>query len=143
MRKIHTKHDPCPHGVERTRASADGLTSKCGECRKHRDRNRPNAKERYSQFKAAEAKRREDPAYREKKWSINKLWRERNKLKRKAHMLMCTEIRAKRIIRGDCEICGEPDADAHHDDYTKPLDVRWLCKKHHAEHHKNIREKLR
>jgi hypothetical protein len=32
-------------------------------------------------------------------------------------------------------VCGEPEAQAHHDDYAKPLDVRWLCNKHHREHH--------
>jgi hypothetical protein len=33
-----------------------------------------------------------------------------------------------------CEKCGKK-AQAHHDDYSKPLDVRWLCPVHHAEHH--------
>lgn len=36
-----------------------------------------------------------------------------------------------------CEVCGLEDAQAHHDDYTKPLNIRWLCSWHHAEHHKN------
>lgn len=38
-----------------------------------------------------------------------------------------------------CEVCGLDDASvqAHHDDYSKPLEVRWLCSWHHAQHHKN------
>ena len=37
-----------------------------------------------------------------------------------------------------CEICGEPRADRHHDDYDKPLDIRWLCRPHHIQHHADI-----
>ena len=44
------------------------------------------------------------------------------------------------IVRGDltrlpCEVCGKPKTHAHHDDYAKPLDVRWLCPAHHGLHH--------
>jgi len=42
------------------------------------------------------------------------------------------------LVRQACEKCSATEnVDAHHDDYMKPLDVRWLCRKHHAEHHKN------
>jgi hypothetical protein len=36
------------------------------------------------------------------------------------------------------EICRdlEPDEEAHHNDYSKPLDITWLCRVHHGrEHH--------
>lgn len=39
------------------------------------------------------------------------------------------------LIEQPCEICGATPADAHHDDYNKPLEIRWLCRKCHAEWH--------
>ncbi len=33
--------------------------------------------------------------------------------------------------------CGEKIVEAHHENYSKPLDVIWLCPKHHAELEKN------
>lgn len=38
------------------------------------------------------------------------------------------------IQRQPCEVCAAR-AEMHHDDYTKPLAVRWLCRAHHLEWH--------
>ncbi len=40
------------------------------------------------------------------------------------------------LVQQPCEICGKPETVAHHDDYSKPLDVRWLCRAHHQEWHR-------
>ena len=49
------------------------------------------------------------------------------------------------LLKPDCcEVCGangvmadgRNEVQAHHDDYNKPLEVRWLCQKHHHEWHK-------
>ena len=35
-----------------------------------------------------------------------------------------------------CEECKQhKKLDAHHDDYSKPLEVRWLCRRCHTDHH--------
>jgi len=34
-----------------------------------------------------------------------------------------------------CEKCKEEKIEAHHTDYSKPLEVLWLCKKHHRQEH--------
>lgn len=61
---------------------------------------------------------------------------ERNPEKRRAHIMTGNAIRSGRLKRQPCEVCGDTRVHAHHDDYAKPLDVRWLCPRHHAEHHK-------
>lgn len=40
-----------------------------------------------------------------------------------------------RITRQPCEVCGAKKTNAHHDDYDKPREVRWLCTTHHREWH--------
>lgn len=40
-------------------------------------------------------------------------------------------LRRGKIKRCPCEVCGSTDAQMHHDDYSKPLEVRWLCRKCH------------
>jgi ribosomal protein S27AE len=45
-------------------------------------------------------------------------------------------IRDGIISKGNCDVCGSKDVDAHHTDYRFPLDVRWLCRQHHYGLHK-------
>lgn len=41
------------------------------------------------------------------------------------------------LVRGECECCGSTPTHGHHDDYTKPFAVRWLCTGCHGEWHKH------
>jgi len=52
-----------------------------------------------------------------------------------AHALMTKAIRDGLLVRGPCEVCGESSVEGHHDDYSRALVVRWLCKPHHLEAH--------
>lgn len=40
------------------------------------------------------------------------------------------------ITPGPCAVCGSLKTDGHHFDYLKPLEVVWLCRKHHAAVHR-------
>ena len=62
-------------------------------------------------------------------------WRKRNKLKTRAHKKLWTAIRSGVVIRQRCEVCNVKKVHAHHSDYSKPLDVKWLCPKHHMALH--------
>jgi hypothetical protein len=65
-----------------------------------------------------------------------KLWRQRNKEKLAAHNAVARALKSGKISATSCHICGSLNVEAHHDDYSKPLDVRWLCAFHHNEQHK-------
>ena len=60
-----------------------------------------------------------------------------NRCQDKVYRLVRTAIEVERIKRGKCEICSkEEDILAHHDDYSKPYNVKWFCRYHHAQIHK-------
>jgi len=49
-----------------------------------------------------------------------------------------TYLRRGLIQRGPCEVKGCTEhAQMHHDDYSKPLEVRWFCRRHHEYHHQD------
>jgi predicted Fe-S protein YdhL (DUF1289 family) len=66
---------------------------------------------------------------------IRKAWIERNPDARRAQVAVGHALRAGTLERGPCEVCGATRVHGHHDDYSRPLDVRWLCPRHHSEHH--------
>lgn len=59
--------------------------------------------------------------------------------KHAARLTVNNAVRYGRLIKKPCEVCFSPDSEAHHEDYSKPLDVIWYCPKHHAERHVEIR----
>lgn len=67
-------------------------------------------------------------------------WRRANPHKYDAHLAVEAALRRGELVKGPCEVCGVGESDGvridgHHDDYSKPLEVRWLCRRHHTRLH--------
>jgi len=76
---------------------------------------------------------------REKIKHSNRKYRINNKIKIKAHKKVARALIIGELIKLPCHICDDPDSHAHHEDYSKPLEVFWLCVLHHAERHIELR----
>ena len=76
----------------------------------------------------------------ERSREIKRKWAERNPEKIRARNRVNNAIRDGKIVRLACEVCGVETSQAHHDDYSRPLDVRWLCSAHHGERHRQYKE---
>ena len=62
-------------------------------------------------------------------------YRDKNPLKIWARQQVYNALRRGEIKKEPCSKCGADKAHAHHGDYTKPLDIEWLCAKCHTVHH--------
>lgn len=85
--------------------------------------------------RAADRKRSATPKRRADVHRIVLDWRARHPEAVRAHNAVARAIRKGTLVRGPCEECPPGRTGrvhAHHDDYSKPLDVRWLCPRHHA-----------
>lgn len=68
-------------------------------------------------------------------------YRENNPKKVKAHNAATIALRKGELIKQDCEDCfSDTNIDMHHEDYDKPLDVVWLCRKCHTRRHRDLKE---
>lgn len=110
---------------------ADGHLNKCKDC-----------------VKAAVKARRQDPATRGHVLAYDrargnrqdrdymKRYREAFLNKYRAHTMVSKAVRDGRLAQEPCSVCGASEyVHAHHDDYAKPLNVRWLCAAHHRQWH--------
>jgi hypothetical protein len=57
------------------------------------------------------------------------------KIKSRARAFVNVYIKRNLVVRQPCEKCGDIKTEGHHNDYNKPLDVVWLCRRHHLELH--------
>lgn len=53
-------------------------------------------------------------------------------VKRECYRIYNRARKRGELIRQPCMVCSDPKADGHHEDHTKPLEVQWLCRKHHT-----------
>lgn len=65
----------------------------------------------------------------------NKRWRAKNQEKVQAHRLLNYAVARGEIVRLPCAVCGAEKTQGHHADYSKPLNVEWLCAQHHRDRH--------
>lgn len=49
-------------------------------------------------------------------------------------------LRRGKIVRTPCVECGAEPAEMHHPDYSKPLEIMWLCRPCHMELHRRLDE---
>jgi len=73
----------------------------------------------------------------------NAIWKSNNAEKRQCHTAVSNAIMLGHLVRKSCEVCGTPDAQAHHEDYSKPFEIKWLCPHHHMLLHRERERRIR
>lgn len=115
----------------------DGHLNKCKECTK--DDVSQNRRENIGYYREYDQKRSKTDGRKKYLSRGSKIWSQLNPKKRWCSTVVNNALRDGRIEKKDhCECCKKTNVriHGHHDDYDKPLDVRWLCVICHSEWHK-------
>lgn len=116
----------------------DGHLGKCKACAKSY-----SIQHRLSNLAKCRAYDIERFALPHRKISVAKVttrWRQQDSRIMKCHNAVTRAIRAGKLSKQNCCICGAIKAYAHHESYDKPLEVIWYCQVHHKERHKKMTE---
>ena len=116
----------------RHKGMSDGYLNKCKTCTKSDSAKHRGANlEKIRAYDRARGSRQPVTYLRE--------YREANPEKFAAHSAVKNAVAGGRLIKPDqCSQCDSTfHIEAHHDDYSKPLEVRWLCAVCHKQHHAN------
>lgn len=115
---------------------ADGHLNKCKDCTKADVHARHHGAVR-EKILAYEKKRSQDPARKEHNRKVSAEWRATNPVRRAAQIAVGNAVRDGRLV--PWPVCAMPECSlkpvAHHPDYSRPLDVVWLCQAHHKQAH--------
>lgn len=106
--------------------------SRCKECLKASVR--ANRLEKIDYYRQYDRLRASQPHRIENNFSQSQAWRNEFPNRRRAQGRVAHALRAGKLLRQPCWVCGEK-AVAHHPDYDRPLDVVWLCQSHHKQAH--------
>ncbi len=77
--------------------------------------------------------------YSDKTNARKKRYRAANKHKLRAHYLVSVALTTGELVKLPCHVCDDFNSQAHHEDYSKPLEVMWLCQTHHSERHEELK----
>lgn len=118
---------------------ADGRLNKCKSCA--RADVRANRLRRLEYYRAYDLLRSKNPKRIAAAAEVNRRWRAEDRRRTRAHNMVARAVACGRLVPQPCCVCGSAvNIHAHHDDYDRPLDVRWLCAEHHSKEHQKCKK---
>jgi hypothetical protein len=119
------------------------MTKRCSSCKRIRkstnftlDKTRPEGLQRYCKEFVYERTKRWQQTHQARHYTNTKRYVEKYPERQAARAKVKDALRSGKLIKHPCKVCGTERVHAHHPDWTKPLDVVWLCPPHHKQAHK-------
>jgi hypothetical protein len=110
---------------------ASGRLNKCRFC--CTTSQRKNYRDKWGEKQEYEKIRGQTPHRKRKVLEYQRTRRSKYPEKDKARRTVAYYVRTGKLIKAPCRICGDRKSEAHHADYSKPLEVDWLCHFHHRQ----------